>query len=391
MSPFVLRFPPLACLLASLLPLLMSACKPAPTVLPAAPPPAVVVAPVTRQTVPIYVEHVAQTQAAATVEIRARVSGFLQRAPFKEGSLVKKGELLFQIDPRLYQAAVDQAKANVAKAEATLGRAKADVLRLIPLVKASAISQQDLDNATLAAKVAEADLLASQASLTKAELDLGYTKMVAPFDGLIGARQMDEGNYVGSSTDTILLATLSTTDPMRVVFSVAEQNYLRFQRRFIGDEAARERHSAQMQFELILSDGAKYAHKGRFDFADRALDPRTGTLKVVASFPNPENLLRPGQFARLRAKPEERPDALLVPQRAVQLTQNLQTVLVVGDDGQVEQRPIETDGRYEDQFIVAKGVKAGERVIVEGLQKARAGMTVRPLDRSPEIATPAAK
>ncbi|HAL70819.1 MAG TPA: hypothetical protein DCP71_03510 [Verrucomicrobiales bacterium] len=165
---------------------------------------------------------------------------------------------------------------------------------------------------------------------------------------------------------------------MRVSFNVAEQNYLRFQRRFMGDEVAKEEHSAKMEFELILSDGKVYEHKGRFEFADRALDSRTGTLKIVVSFPNAEHLLRPGQFARVRAKPEERPDALLVPQRAVIETQSLQSVLVVGEGNKVIQKPVKTEGRYNDQFIVSSGLNEGDRVIIEGVQKARPGMVVNP-------------
>lgn len=372
---------------ASLAAALLPACKPAaPATPPAPPPPAVIVATVTQQTVPIYVENVGQTQAAATVEIRARVSGFLVEAPFKEGSLVKKGDLLFKIDPRTYVAVVDQSKANVAKAEASVERAKADLVRLEPLVVSSAISKQERDNAQTTAKVAEADLLAAKAALATAELDLSYATMVAPFDGLVGARNVDVGNFVGGTGQNTLLATVSTIDPMRANFNVAEQNYLRFQRRFMGDEAAKEAHSSQMEFELILSDGSVYEHRGHFEFADRALDPRTGTLKIVVSFPNGESLLRPGQFARIRAKPEEKPDAILIPQRAVMETQNLQMVLVVGAENKVEQRPVKTEGRYNDLYIVTSGVKPGEKVITEGLQKARPGMVVKPEEKAPEAA-----
>ncbi len=313
-------------------------------------------------------------------------SGFITEAPFKEGSLVKKGDLLFKIDPRSYAAVVDQSRANVTKAEASLERAKGDLQRLEPLVAASAISKQDRDTAGTTAKVADADLLAAKAALATAELNLGYATMVAPFDGMIGARNVDVGNFVGSSADTMLLATVSTTDPMRVSFNVAEQNYLRFQRRFMGDEAAKEQHSAQMEFELILSDGSVYEHKGRFEFAERALDSRTGTLKIVVSFSNGEHLLRPGQFARVRAKPEERPDALLVPQRAVIETQSMQSVLVVGEGNKVMQKPVKTEGRYKDQFIVTSGLNEGDKVIIEGVQKARPGMVVNPTE--PEVVSP---
>lgn len=348
----------------------------------APPPPAVIVAQTIQRTVPIFVENVAQTQAAATVEIRARVQGFLTQAPFREGGLVKKGDLLFEIDPKPYEAAVAQAKANVAKAEATAERARADAKRLEPLVKQNAISQQDLDTANASARVADSEVLALKAALTAAELSLGYTVMRAPFDGIIGARLVDVGNYVGSSSDTMLLAVVSIVDPMRVHFNVPEGNYLRFQRRFMGDDEAREKHSAAMQFRLLLSDGSTYEHIGKFEFADRALDAKAGTLKIVVSFPNAEGLLKPGQFGRVRAMTEERPDVVLVPQRAVVSTQSVQSVLVVGEGNKVEQRSIVAKDRFEDYFIVSSGLKAGERVVVEGLQKARAGMVVNPQQAS---------
>lgn len=362
----------------------LTACgKSGPAGPPAAPPPGVVVATVIKKDVPIYVDNVAQTEAFSTVEVRARVQGFLTQAPFREGGLVKKGDLLFEIDPKPYQAIVDEAKANVSKTEATLSRANADVARLRPLVKQSAISQQDLDNAIATAKVAEADMLGAKASLKKAELDLGYTEMRAPFDGMIGERMVDVGNYVGSTGSSTLLATLSTVEPMRAVFHVSESSFLRFQKRFLGDEQAKERHSESMQFQLILGDGSTYPHTGKFDFADRALDARAGTLKVVVTFPNPEGLLRPGQFARVRAKPEDRPGAILIPQRSVTTTQSLKFVFVVGEGNKVEQRPVTLTDRYEDLFVVGEGVKEGERVIVEGIQKARPGMVVNPLPQEP--------
>ncbi|WP_051946823.1 efflux RND transporter periplasmic adaptor subunit [Verrucomicrobium sp. BvORR106] len=348
----------------------------------APPPPAVIVAQTLQRTVPIFVENVAQTQAAATVEIRARVQGFLTQAPFREGGLVKKGDLLFEIDPKPYEAAVAQAKANVAKAEATAERARADAKRLEPLVKQNAISQQDLDTANANARVADSEVLALKAALTSAELSLGYTVMRAPFDGIIGARLVDVGNYVGSSSDTMLLAVVSIVDPMRVHFNVPEGNYIRFQRRFMGDDEARDKHSAAMQFRLLLSDGTTYEHVGKFEFADRALDAKAGTLKIVVSFPNAEGLLKPGQFGRVRAMTEERPDVVLVPQRAVVSTQSVQSVMVVGEGNKVEQRSIEAKDRFEDYFIVTNGLKAGERVVVEGLQKARAGMVVNPQQAS---------
>lgn len=367
-----------------------SSCRKKAAAPPAAPPTAVIVDEVTQRDVPLYVENVATTEAASTVEIRARVQGFLIQAPFKEGSQVKEGELLFQIDPQPFQAAVNRAKAAVTKAEATRDRAKGDVARLGPLVRDKAVSQQALDDALAAASVAEADVLSADAALKLAELDLGYTEMRAPFDGMIGAREVDVGNFVGSSGSSTLLATVSTIDPMRAVFHIAEAGYLRYQKRFIGDQGAADRHGETMDFELILGDGTTYQHKGKFDFADRILDVRAGTLKLVVKFPNPEMLLRPGQFGRVRAMPEEALGALLVPQRSVVTTQSVQAVFAVDAENKIQQRSIETSGRFEDRYIVTKGLAKGDRVVVEGLQKVRPGMVVNPITTTAEE-TPAAK
>lgn len=381
-------FPAIVLLPATLV--AFSSCRKKTAAPPAAPPPAVIVDVVTQDDVPVVVENVAQTEAAATVEIRARVQGFLTEAPFREGTIVSKGDLLFQIDPLPFDAAVKRAEAAVEKAKATRDKAAADVARLDPLARDKAVSQQNLDDALAAKQVAEADLLAADAALTTSKLDLGYTQMRAPFDGLIGAREVDVGNYVGSTADTLLLATISTTDPMRAVFHIPETAYLRYQKRFFGDQAAADRHGAMLDFELLLGDDTVYVHKGKFDFADRTLDPKAGTLKLVVTFPNPENLLRPGQFCRVRVVPEMALGAVLVPQRAVVTTQSAQAVFTVDAENKVNQRPIETTGRYEDRFIVAKGLAKGERVVVEGIQKVRPGMTVNPMAPAVEEA-PASK
>ncbi|WP_367870120.1 efflux RND transporter periplasmic adaptor subunit [Luteolibacter sp. Populi] len=368
---------------------LLASCRKEVAKAPAPPPTAVIVDEVTQRDVPIYVENVARTEADSTVEILARVRGFLVEAPFKEGSRVKKGDLLFQIDPLPFKAAVNQSEAALAKAEATRDRKVSDVARLEPLASQKAISQQTLDDAIAASRVAEADVLAGEASLELAKLDLGYTEMRAPFDGMIGGREVDVGNYVGSTTENTLLATISTVDPIRAVCHIPEVSFLRFQRRFLGDQDAADRHGEALEFELILTDGTTYEHKGRFAFVDRTLDARAGTLKLVVSFPNPGLLLRPGQFGRIRVAPEERKGAILVPQKAVVTIQSARAVMLVTADNKVEQRPIVTTDRFEDRFIVSKGLEKGDRVIVEGLQKVRPGMPVNPLPPSAMEAPPA--
>lgn len=404
------------------------------------PPPAVVVADVIQKTVPIYAEYVGRTEALQTVELRARVEGFLEQVLFKEGQRVKAGDVLFIIEQASYQAAVRAAKAQLDKARADLAkargaadvlraqaqleqaraaqlRAKQDVDRFRPLAEQQAIPQQDLDNAMTRDLEAQAQVRAAesvlkdaslnqktqielgeaavdqaQASLTQAELNLSYTTIKAPVDGIIGVWKVDRGNLVGRG-DATLLATMSTVDPFKVAFNVSELDFLyyieRDPRARRGDATAE---GGPATFELILADGQLYRHKGRPRTLDRALDPRTGTILVEALFPNPDNFLRAGQFGRVRLAAEERPDAILVPQRAVQELQGAKTVYVVGPDNKVVLRSVKLDGdRWENYFIVDEGLKAGDRVIVEGLQKVRPGMIVAPAAHPISAEPPARK
>jgi membrane fusion protein (multidrug efflux system) len=386
----------------------------------APPPPAVVVAEVIQKTVPIHSEFVARTDAQDTVEIRARVQAFLQQQHFTEGTMVKKGQLLFTLDQREYEAQLQQARAQLAKAEADLAFAKdkatvetakanldvararlnkadTDVRRLKPLAEARAVPQQDYDNALAHQQAARADVESRKASLdtaevnqktsvqqaeaaveaakaaiAQAELNIGYCTIRSPIDGLIGKREVAPGNLVGRGEAT-LLATVSRLDPLRVFLSISEAEYLRF---MAGRKKGEARGGAEIQ--LVLADGSVFPHKGRIIIADRAVDVATGTLSIIAAFPNPEGLLRPGQFGRALVAAEERTNAILVPQVAVQEVQGAKTVLVVGADNVVALRtiaPAESVGEY---LIVRDGVKPGERVIVEGLQKARPGAKVAP-------------
>jgi membrane fusion protein (multidrug efflux system) len=393
----------------------------------APPPPAVVVAEVVKKTVPIWAEFIAQTDAVQTVELRARIQGVLEHVRFKEGAEVKEGQVLFEIQKAQYEATLQSARAQLGKAQAELARAqetveveraaaqleqhkaalakaKLDVARLKPLAQAKAVPQVDLDNALAAEQVADAGVSASEAALkdtrlsqrigiqqaqaaveagraavAQAELDLSYTTIRAPVAGIIGRLAVDEGNLVGRGEPT-LLATMSTVDPIKASTTVSEADYLRFARRAAGRSAAGE----PVQLELILADGTLHPHKGRVTTLDRTVDPKTGTIVFEALFPNPERLLRPGQFGRVRAVVEERQNAVLVPQRAITEIQGQKSVLVVDQADKVALRSVTLNERIGDLIIVTRGLEGGERVIVEGLQKVRPGMQVKP-----EVAPPA--
>ena len=342
------------------------------------PPPTVVVETLTPKTVPIYQEYVARTEARQTVEIRARVEGFLEKVFFKEGSVVKAGQPLFLIDQRPYKAALQDANGSLAQARAAMEKAQKDVDRLRPLVAADAAPQQDLDKAVAESLYSRAAIEKGKAAVVKADLDLKFTKIHSPITGIIGKEEVTVGNLVVK--DKTLLTTISSWDPMRVVFSISESDYLLLAKRYLqGKKTAPA--PDQEPFALIMADNSLYPYKGKVSFVDRALDLTTGTLKIYVSFPNPDQLLRPGLFGRIRVELEEKPNALLVPQRAVQELQGLKTVLVVGQDNKVAVRTITLGDRYQDFFIVTHGLKPGERVVVEGLQKAIPGQKVTPAEQ----------
>jgi membrane fusion protein (multidrug efflux system) len=390
----------------------------------APPPTPVIVAEVTQRSVPIVRDYTARTEAVPTIEVRARVAGVLEEVLFKEGSEVKAGQTLFVIQREEYAAQLDTAKAQLAKAQADLtrardtsvvdryratlnqrkadlGRAQQDVNRYTPLARERAIPQQDLDTALSQERVAQAGVSAGEAELrdaelaqrtqiqlseaavnsgkaavTQAQLNLDYTTVKSPVTGVVGKVQVDQGNLVGKS-DPTLLATVSAIDPIYADFPIAEVDYLKLAPRIKLDPTGRVQGSAPT-ISLILADGAVFPHKGRVVFVDRAVDTKTGTISVRASFPNPDKVLRPGQFGRVRGVVEERPNAVLVPQRAVMDQQGTKVVYVVGSDNKVVMKPVTLDERIDDSTIVTAGLASGERVIVEGMQKVRPGMQVKP-------------
>jgi membrane fusion protein (multidrug efflux system) len=387
---------------------------------PAAPAVSVVVAPVVQKTVPLITELTARTDATESVDIRARVKAYLQAQSYTEGTMVKAGQVLFTLDKREYEAQLMQAKAQLAKAQADLGQAQEktvvetaqanlgialaqlnksdqDVRRLKPLAEQRAVPQQDYDNALAAQQAAKADVEGRKASLNtakvnqvasiqqaqaavaganatvrQAELNLEYCRVTTPISGIAGTRQIAPGNLVGQGEAT-LLTTVSNVNPMRVFVSISESEYLTYQR--LRAEGKLHRGS---ELDLIMADGSVFPEKGRIIIADRAVDLKTGTLSIVAEFPNPKALMRPGQFGRVRLAATVAEDALLVPQKAVTEIQSTKVVYVVGSDNKVALRTVTLGDRVGTDYIVTDGVKVGERIIVEGLQKARPGATVNP-------------
>jgi membrane fusion protein, multidrug efflux system len=352
---------------------------------PAAAAPEVYVADVVQKDVPVPMELVGQTRGSQDVEIRARVEGYLNRVAFTEGAYVRRGELLYQIDPLPLQAALASAKANLATWEARLAKTNTDVNRLTPLAKQQAVSQQELDNALAARDAASAQVDANKAAVDKATLDLGYTHITSPIDGLVGTTQVKAGNLVGRGEST-LLTTVSQVNPILFRAGISEAEYLRLAKRVL--ETGRQVGRDQGSIELILADGTVHPYKGRVDAIERAVDPTTGTLAVQFTFPNPDRVVRPGQYGRARFVVETKPAALLVPQRAVMELQNLYSLAVVGAGNKVEFRNVTVGPRVDSLWLIEKGLKPGEKVVVEGLQKVRDGMVVSP---KPMAAAPAGK
>jgi membrane fusion protein (multidrug efflux system) len=337
-------------------------------------PPDVAVVDVMQKDVPIYSEWIATLDGYVNAKIQPQVTGYLIKQNYVEGSFVRKGEALFEIDPRPFHAALDQAKAQLAQAEAQLGKAALDVERDTPLAQARAIAQSQLDNDIQAKLGAKASVEAAKAAVEQAQLNLEFTEVRSLVDGIAGIAKGQIGDLVGPST---LLTTVSQVNPIKAYFTVSEQEYLDFNRRF-PTEASREAERKQLQLELILADGTTYPPKGTIYFADREVNPSTGAIRIAGLFPNPGNILRPGQYGRVRTAIRTKQGALLVPQRAVTELQGSYQVAVVGSDNKVSIRPVKVGERIGLMWIIDEGLKPGERVVAEGVQKVRQGAAVNP-------------
>jgi len=400
---------------------------------------------VEQRDVPVYSEWIGTTDGMVNAEIKAQVTGYLLRQDYKEGSFVRKGQLLFEIDSRPFQAALDQAQGQLAQfkgqleqanshvkeAEAQVAQANSQLLQMQaqlaqtqanqvktqldvnkygPLLEQKAVTQQDYDNASQANVVAKAQVRAAEASIETAraqiraanaqvgtakaavtaaqgqienanatirtaELNLGFTRIISPIDGIAGLAQAQVGNLI--TTQSAPLTTVSTVDPIKVYFTVSEQEYLNYTRRHPTQEE-RETASRNLELELVLSDATTYPQKGSFYFGDRQVDPKTGAIRLAGTFPNPENVLRPGQYGKVRAVTSTKSDALLVPQRAVSQLQGGYQVAVVGADNHVEIRSVKVGDRTGALWIIDEGLKPGESVVVEGLQRIKPGAVVNP-------------
>lgn len=335
------------------------------------------VVPVTQQDVPIHSEWVATLDGYVNAQIRPQVSGYIIRQNYKEGAFVRKGQVLFEIDPRPFQAALDRAKGDLAQAQAQLGKSTLDVERDTPLAKAKAVAQSQLDTEIQAKLGAQAAVESGKAAVEQAELNLGWTKVTSLVDGIAGIAQVQIGNLVGPNS---VLTSVSQVDPIKAYFPISEQEYLQAQKRdgkhgFFGSP-----------LELILTDGSTYPMKGKFLLTDRQVDPSTGTIRIVASFPNPGNVLRPGQYGRVRTETSVKKNALLLPQSAVMELQGTYQVAVVGSDSKATIRTVKPGEKVGTMWVIDDGLKPGEQVVVEGLQRVREGtpVTAKPAHLSAE-------
>jgi RND family efflux transporter MFP subunit len=351
--------------------------------------PDVEVVQVEKKDVPIYAEWIGTLDGLVNADVRAQVTGYLLKQGYQEGAYVEQGQLLFQIDPRPFQAALDQAQGQLAQAQAALANARAvqrrtelDVQRYTPLAEQQAASQQDLDNSVqnnLAAiatvETAKAQIKTYEAAVETAKINLDFTRLIAPIDGIAGQAQLQVGALVTPSSG--IVTSVSTVNPIKVYFTVGEPQYLEWRRRFPTEES-RLQADKELRLQLILADGSTYPYQGKFYFADRQVDESTGAIRIAGLFPNSNRVLRPGGYAKVRAVIRTQPGALLVPQRAVSELQGGYQVAVVDGDNKVNVRTVTVGDRVGNQWIIASGLNPGDRVVAEGVQRMRTGVHVNP-------------
>jgi membrane fusion protein (multidrug efflux system) len=342
---------------------------------------------VTLRDVPISVEWIGTMAGSVTASIRSQVEGSLKEMSYKEGSKVKKGDVLFQLDRSSYESTLQDAEAKLAQAMANLGKSQKDVERLTPLAQAKAVSQSDLDNARQANLANEALVASAQAVVDKAKLNLSFTTIIAPLDGVAGLAKVQVGDLITPNSSE--LAVVSTVDPIKVYFTVSEQQYLKYRQDNPQTPEGRDA-GGKAEFEIILADGSLFPKKGKFHAADISVNANTGSLRLCAIFENPGNLLLPGQYARVRSVSRVAKDAVVVPERAVNELQGIQQVAVITPEGKASIRTIKAGPRVTGGWLIEEGLKAGDKVIVEGFMKVREGTPVTPVPFEMKPAAPAA-
>jgi membrane fusion protein (multidrug efflux system) len=342
------------------------------------PPPNITVVQTKAQEVPIYQEFVGQIYGFKDIAIRARVEGFLEGVHFKEGSRVQKGALLYTLESQPFEADVAAKMSRVAEAQTMLAKAESDLNRIRPLAEQKAVSESDLDAAVAQYEASVESVKAAKANLRAARIQLGYTKIYSPIFGIIGKTQAKVGDFVGRSPNPVILNTVSRIDTILVEFFITEAQYLQLVRRRLSKSEDAARDAERAELELILTDGSIYEHMGKGDFVDRQVDPTTGAMLVQASFPNPDEILRPGQFARIKARVSVVKDGILIPQRCVIELQGLYSVYVVDDANKVMRREIKVGPKVKEFWLITEGLKPGENVVYEGLQKVKDGAIVKP-------------
>ncbi len=343
-----------------------------------APPPQVTVVVTQAQDVPIYKEFVGQIYGFKDIAIRARVEGFLEGIHFEEGSRVEKGALLYTLESQPFEADVAAKMSKVAEAKTMQAKAKSDLDRIEPLAKEKAVSESDLDGAVARYEASIESVKAAEANLKASKIQLGYTKIYSPITGIIGKTKAKVGDFVGRSPNPVILNTVSSIDKVLVEFFITERQYLQLARRFKSEVELADKKNRKEDLELILADGSLYGYKGKPEFIDRNVDPTTGAMLVQASFPNPQELLRPGQYAKVKALVTVVKDGILVPQRCVMELQGIYRVYVVGDGDKIEIRNVKTGPKIKQFWLITEGLKPGERIVYEGLQRVKEGAVVKP-------------